>query len=427
MRVLLVDINPFMPRVTPISLGNLGAVLKEQGHEVRILSLGSESRFSPPGLFSFLRDFGPRLVGFGTYQRNILHVRAMARMVRQALPGARVLLGGPQATYLPDRGVSAMPEVDFVSRGEGELSIRAVAEAIEGGVADRPVAGVTTRNRDGACFTGPSIDRPADLDRYPSPWLGGVLDPADTRESIMLTSRGCTFNCAFCYTPAASGRRIRAHSVERTLEEIAYVCRKGTGRLWFADPNFSFDQKRVVRILEGILGRGLEPSMWIETRADMVTPDLLSLMKRAGVHTIALGLESVAPAVYPALDKKMDPEQIGRAAREAMRAGMEVELFSQYALPGERLEDAMLTLKFVKQCGIKIQGNSNAQQMQLYFGSEICTNHGKYGVRPLRERLAPYLSLGTEYETEWMSAHEIQRIKTAWRAESLDGGKRVVS
>ena len=427
MRVLLIDINPFMRLVTPISLGNLGAVLKEQGHEVKVLSIGSDSCFSPQGLFSFLQQYAPRLVGFGTYQRNILHVRSMARMVKRALPNARVVIGGPQATFLPDQGLLAMPEIDFVSRSEGELSIAALAEAIEGDTDDRPIPGTTARGPDGACISGPPLDRPDDLDGYPSPWLKGVLDPAATRESILLTSRGCTFDCAFCNTPAASDRRIRSQSVERALEDISYICRSGSGRLWFADPNFSFSQKRVVRLLEGILERNLKPSMWIETRADMVTPDLVLLMKRAGVHTVALGLESASPRVYPALKKKLGPEQIGRAARSAIDAGLEVEFFSQYALPGETLGDAMLTLKFVKQCGVKIQGNSNAQQMQLYFGSKIYDGFSRHGVRPLRDSFPAYLSPGTEFETEWMSAADIQKVKKAWRAESLDGGKRVVS
>ncbi len=427
MRVLLIDINPFMPLVTPISLGNLGAVLKKAGHQVKVLSIGSDSLFSPQGLFSYLRDWAPRLVGFGAYQRNILHVRSMARMVKLAVPDARVVIGGPQATFLPETGLLALPEIDYVSRGEGELSIAALVEAMQGDIAEEPIAGITARTADDSCVSGPLIDRPADLDGYPSPWLDGVLDPAATRESILLTSRGCTFDCAFCYTPAASGRRIRSQSVERALEDIAYICSKGTGRLWFADPNFSFSQKRVVRLLEGILERNLKPSMWIETRADMVTPDLVSLMKRAGVHTMALGLESASPRVFPGLKKRLDPEQIGRAARQAISAGLQVEFFSQYALPGETLEDALLTLKFVKDCGVEIQGNSNAQQMQLYFGSPICSSFDRHGVRLLRESFPAYLSPGTEFETEWMSADEIQQIKNAWRAESLDGGKRVVS
>ena len=111
----------------------------------------------------------------------------------------------------------------------------------------------------------------------------------------------------------------------------------------------------------------------------------------------------------------------------ALDAGLDVELFSQYALPHERLEDAMATLQFVKDCGVKIQGNSNAQQMQLYFGSDVCSDYARYGVIPLRESFPPYLSIGTEFETRWMSKREIDEIKAAWKAESLDGGKRVVS
>ncbi|MHC4607916.1 MAG: B12-binding domain-containing radical SAM protein [Planctomycetota bacterium] len=421
MRVLLIDISPFMAAVTPISLGGVGAVLKEMGHEVRILSLGSTSRFSPVSLLGSVKEFGPRLVGFGTYQRNLHHVRALAGAVKKTVPDASVVLGGPQATFLPDTALAALPDVDYISRGEGEQAIRALAEAIEGET-DGPIAGVTSR-----AGTGPAPEPPEDLDAYPSPWLTGVLDPAAMEESILLSSRGCSNCCAFCYTPAASGRKIRAHSVERVLEDVAHVAAGGTGRLWFADPNFSFSGERVTAILEGILDRGLKVRMWIETRADMLTPELIALMKRAGVHTVAMGLESASPGVYPALNKGIEPGEIGRAAKEALAAGIDVELFSQYALPNENFKDAMRTLAFVRDCGVKIRGNTNAQQMQIYFGSDICTNVQTFGIRPLRKELPPYLAIGSEFETDWMDREQILRVRDAWREESLDGGKRVVS
>ncbi len=55
MRVLLIDFNPFMPPVTPISLGNLGAVLKTKGHDVKVLSLGSTGHFSVRGLETYIK------------------------------------------------------------------------------------------------------------------------------------------------------------------------------------------------------------------------------------------------------------------------------------------------------------------------------------------------------------------------------------
>ena len=427
MRVLFIDFNPFMPPVTPISIGNVAAVLKERGHEVRTMSLGSTTPFSPRLLRSFLSDYAPRLVGFGVYQRNMMHIQAIAALVKDVLPDAFVVLGGPQVTYLPEAALASMEWVDFLSRGEGEQSIAVIAEAIEGGTTDQPLPGVTTRSSTGECLTGPTQKPPKNLDVYPSPWLTGALDPAETDESIMLTSRGCGHKCAFCYTPAAFGGRIRAQSVERVLEDITWVARRGTGRLWFADPNFSFSKKRVHQILEGALERDLKLQMWVETRADMLSPELIKLLKRAGVHTVALGLESASPRVFPGLDKGIDPDKIGQAARDLLAAGLDVELFSQYALPNETKEDALMTLRFVQDCGVKIRGNSNAQQMQLYFGSAIHDDLESYGVRPLRTDLPPHIAIGTQFETDWMKKEEIDQVRDAWKAASLDGGKRVVS
>ena len=427
MRVLLIDINPFMPPVTPISLGNLGAVLKASGHEVEVVSLGSNSMFSPQGVADYLKQYEPRLIGFSTYQRNIPHVRALAQLAKKVLPQCRVVLGGPQATFMPDAAVSALREIDFLSRGEGEVVIRNIVEAMEHGVDGQPIAGVTIRTAGGECITGPPVEVARELDEYPSPWLTGVLDPTALEESIILTSRGCPNNCCFCYTPAAFGPGTCSQSVERVLEDLAYVSQNGTGRLWFADPNFSYSETRVVEILEGILERGLTVNMWIETRADMLTPALIDLMKRAGVHSIAMGLESASPNVYPALNKGIEPERIGHAARTALDSGLDVELFSQFALPNETKEDALQTLQFVKDCGVKIQGNSNAQQMHLYFGTELYSSYRERGIRPLRKDLPPYLAIGGAFETDWMPSEEIKQVESAWRAESVDGGKRVVS
>ena len=427
MRVLLIDLNPFMPPVTPISLGNIGAVLKSAGHEVEVLSLGSNSSFSLTGISTYLASFKPSLIGFGTYQRNIPHVRALAELAKKVVPVSRVVLGGPQATFMPDAALDVMPEIDFLSRGEGERTVIAIVEAIEGCDSNTPIAGVTSRIENGDFVTGPEPEVAGNLNQYPSPWLSGVLDPSAMEESIMLTSRGCPNNCTFCYTPAAFHGSTRYQSVERVLEDISYVARVGSGRLWFADPNFSFSDERVAAILEGIIARGLNVSMWIETRADMLTRDLIRLMKRAGVHSVAMGLESASPNVYPGLNKGIEPEKIGRAVRMALDSGLEVELFSQFALPNETKADALTTLQFVRDCGVKIQGNSNAQQMHLYFGTKLYTDPHAHGIRPLRNSLPPFLAIGGEFETDGMSCEEIKQVKSAWRAESLDGGKRVVS
>jgi radical SAM superfamily enzyme YgiQ (UPF0313 family) len=159
----------------------------------------------------------------------------------------------------------------------------------------------------------------------------------------------------------------------------------------------------------------------------MVSPELVPLMRRAGVERVAMGLESASARVLARVNKAVDPGRVETAARELLAAGIDVELFSQYALPGERIGDARQTLRFVTDCGVAIRGNSNAQQMQLYFGSDVCADYRRHGVRPLRAERPPYLAIGTQYETDWMTQSEIARVRADWRAASADGGAGIVS
>jgi radical SAM superfamily enzyme YgiQ (UPF0313 family) len=329
--------------------------------------------------------------------------------------------------FMPAEALVAMPEVDFLARGEGELAVTAIVDAIaRSTAAEASIEGVTSRLPDGATATGDLPPPPAELDAYPSPWLDGVLDPARWQEAILLTSRGCPFHCLFCLTPTIPGG-VRRHSVDRVLDEIELVARHGSGRLWFADPNFCASPDRVVEILEGVLRRKVEVTMWIELRADMVSGELVPLMRRAGVERVAMGLESASSRVLERVNKAIDPGRVATAARELRAAGIDVELFSQYALPGERVDDALHTLQFVTDCGVAIRGNSNAQQLQLYFGSDISSNHRQYGVRPLCDERPPYLAIGTDFETDWMQQAEIARVRSAWRAASEDGGAGIVT
>ena len=46
---------------------------------------------------------------------------------------------------------------------------------------------------------------------------------------------------------------------------------------------------------------------------------------------------------------------------------------------------------------------------------------------PLRAELPPHIAIGTNFETAWMRKEEIDQVRDAWKAASLDGAKRVVS
>jgi radical SAM superfamily enzyme YgiQ (UPF0313 family) len=424
--VLLMEVNPYVPISLPISLGYLAAALKAESHRVVIRNMGEGTPFSPASFRELLLEIKPSLVGFAAYQRNMLVITGMVKAIKEMDPSTRVILGGPQATFMPSEALASLPGVDYICRGEGEVVIQKVVKALASHAYDRPVPGTTTRLAPDAWAEGPPIAAPEDLDAYPSPFLHATLELRGVEEAIMLTSRGCPYNCLFCHTPRAFDHRVRYHSVERVLEELAWLNRNGIHRFWLADPSFSFRRERAEELLRGILSRRIRGSIWLETRADLVDSDLLELMAAAGVRTLALGLESASERVLKGLGKGLPLSSVRQAVVLAQKQGMEVELFSQYGLPGETYEDAVQTLEFVRGC-VRVRGNSNAQQMRLYFGTPIHDRYEAFGIRPLDRDRPSYVSIGARYETEWMSVEESHRIRDLWKAASVDGGKRLVS
>jgi hypothetical protein len=206
---------------------------------------------------------------------------------------------------------------------------------------------------------------------------------------------------------------------------------QGVMAFWFADPNFSLSRKRLVNLLEVIIDEVPGISFWCQTRYDLVDEELLSLLKRAGADNVAYGLESANTSVLERIHKPIDLQRLSRVIHLTHEAGISVELFSMFGLPGETFDQALSTLEFVKQNKVAVDGNSISQQAHLFFGTPMNDSPAEYGFR-LFERTRPaYLSVCRDYETDTMSADEIRRISLIWRlnrndfAEDLEAGRNL--
>ncbi len=427
MNILLIEVNPFAPVSTPISIGSIASNLKLNNFNVQILTIGQDTSISRAGLFQLIRRFQPSLVGMSAYQRTMLYVIGLARLIKSMDNKIKIAIGGPQATFMPSAAFAELVDIDYISRSCGELTMLKIARSIDNGAPFSDLSGVSYKDSYGAVHETEPIEDLTDLDCFPSPYLNNVFDYSSMKEAIMLTSRGCPHHCVYCYTPHAFRHRTSFHSVDRVIEEIRWIRKNGVRMLWFADPNISYNPARLIEILDRMLTEGLETHMWLQTRADLVNPEILKKMKRAGVATIAFGLESASERVLSRLGKQISIERVAEAISLSQDHGMEVELFTMFGLPHETFEDAMKTIDFVNKNNVKIMGNTNSQQMQIYFGSHVARHYKKFNIRPLNSGRPAYLSIGGQYETDCMNMDEIKKVQSIWRAHSLDSGRRIVS
>jgi len=407
------------PDTIPISEATILAYLKHHGFTGQILGDFADSPLKPQVLGKIIQEDRPLAIGFTAYQENIEQIRLWARFAKRLSPEIKTVIGGPQATFMPSEALKHMPEIDLLCRGEGEEVMLGLARALSREVDLTSVPGLCFLRQDQVMETGPAYGA-NDLDTYPSPYLMDLIDLRYKERAVMLTSRGCSYDCAFCYTPRASQRKIRYYSIDRIVDEMKYLKSRSITAFWFADPNFSFSRKRLVSLLEAIIGGVPGISFWCQTRYDLVDEELLSMLKRAGADNMAYGLESANPVVLKKIRKPIDLERLSRVIRLTQEAGIHVELFSMFGLPGETFDQALNTLAFVKNNRVAIDGNSISQQAHLFFGTPMNDNPSDYGILPFQRTRPAYLSVCRDYETKTMSADEIRRISLIWRLNRDD-------
>lgn len=420
---LFVHVNLLAPRQSPdtipISEATILAHLKHHGFSGQILEDFADAPLRPRTLAQTIQAKRPLALGFTAYQENIEQIRLWARFAKRVAPDIKVILGGPQVTFMPGEALRHMPEVDYLCRGEGEEVMLAFAQALAQGQDTAKVPGLCLL-RDGIAVDTGFVWGTDELDTYASAYLTDSIDLRLKDRAILLTSRGCAYDCAFCYTPKASGRRVRFYSIGRIIEEMTYLKSKGMKAFWFADTNFSVSRKRLVSFLEAIIQKVPGITFWCQTRYDLMDRDLLVLLKRAGADNVAYGLESANPGVLKKIEKPIDLERLSEVIRMTQETGMNVELFSMYGLPGETLDQALQTLSFVQTNGVAVSGNSISQQAHLFFGTPMSDDPDAFGIHVSHYTRPAYLSVCRDYETDAMSAQDIRRASLIWRVNRND-------
>ncbi len=326
---------------------------------------------------------------------------------------------------MPSLSLRELQDVDILCCGEGEIVAAGIAQCIE---KQRPLSSVnaiTFRDGGGIVDTDIGPDPPDDLDQFPSPYLNEIINLQGKNSAMVSTARGCKYNCLFCVTPSSCGRKVRFHSVKRTLNEMEYLADKGIRHFWFRDENFAGSRERALEILRAKTNKGIKTPFWCQIRCDWVDEEIIASLREAGAETIALGLESANTEVLRKTGKGTSLDRMAKAIQLAKSAGLNVELFSIYGLPGETVEQARQTRDFVRSSKVPIRENSGGQQMQLYFGSTYENQHVKYGFRQTPYYLPAYLSIGDRYETETLTSRDFHKIQTMW-VLSLDEMRRNV-
>lgn len=328
----------------------ISSMVKDHGHECR-LALGKHL-----GDFAgVIEEYCPDIVGFSVMSGSHVWAVEIAGEIKEKY-GILNAFGGPHPTFFPE--FIEEPNVDMLIRGEGEDAMLDILNCIEAKrcLEKENISNTSIKTKDGIIINNPLRNLRNDLDEYPFPDrhlyddLEGRIDRA---VRSVITSRGCPYNCTFCFNDSArkmydgKGRYVRIRSIDKVIEECLGLKRETNIKtIFFMDDVFGLNKKWLYEFLP-VFKREIGLEFVCLVRADIVASDEKYALRLAegGCRTADFGIESGSERLRNVLLKKrITNSQIARAADFLHRAGIKFKTFNILGLPGETMEDAFSTV-----------------------------------------------------------------------------------
>lgn len=396
-----------------MELAQMAAILDED-YTVAIIDANAE-RMSWADFEAKLRELRPRFyltqVTAPTLTNDMYGV-FLARSM-----GAITMAFGTHVTPMPRETMEQFPALDFILRGEPELTLRELMDLITVANGQWSIADGKIIKADGkvADESGHFYRMVVDADSMWQPWwnLQSVEQPlGDERMKVtadqlgmlrgvvwrrggdvvvnwdrpfirnlddlpiprhdmlpyekyripmikgpytfIVTSRGCTAGCKYCIKHVSYQYSIRLRTPENIMEEIRELKRLGVKHVHMYADLFTVNRDQVMDLCKLMIEANLGLTWTCNSRVDYVDEEMLHLMGKAGCNLISWGIESANEQVLKKAAKGYRLEQAPRALRWAHKAGIKNWGYFIIGLPGETVESIQQTMAFSKELPLDI-------------------------------------------------------------------------
>ncbi|MEI7640949.1 MAG: radical SAM protein [bacterium] len=350
MKIVLINPKPkiwIKSFTLPLGLAYVAAYAMEKGFkDIQVVDLNLHSEATLPLA---------QVYGITATTPLINAAYALAKKIKT--PENFVVLGGPHATCLPEEAL-LKEGVDFVIRGEGEITFYQLLEAIKAKSDFSQIQGLSFK-KDGRIIHNPERDFIKNIDTLPFParQLFGDLRAYSHPQPLlgwrkpvvnMLTSRGCPYNCYFCYK-GTFGRAWRGRSAQSVVEEWEMLVKDyKVKELAIQDDMFNLDLDRAKQIMTLVIEKKLQIPFTFPNgiRADFIDEELVGLMKSAGLYRTALGVESGVQEVLDDIGKNENLSEIEAGLTLLKKYGIQTILFFVMGNPKDTETTMQKTIEY---------------------------------------------------------------------------------
>jgi len=405
------------PLGAPLCLLALASTLREAGFDVVIIDAAIESDYRTR---IECESVDALCVGIsvltGPMIRGVIEV---ATAVKSQTPWLPVIFGGWHPTLLPDETLSE-PFVDIVVRGQGEITLVEVVQALANKRSLDTIPGISWKSNG---LRKHNVERHVEpLDALPLPAFD--LTDFDAYEKVCgirklayATSVGCPYACNYCTDMVFYKRRFNALSAERVVAElIDLVTRYRIEEVALLDSNFPVQLPRALAIARGIVDSGVKFRWTFQASTDFLcrmSEDEVRLLGQSGVSHMGFGTESTSEAVLKLMNKRHQRvDEMYETARKTKLGGIRVTFNLILGYPGETEADRIITFQTMSDIGRQFNNVSFSPNIFTpYPGIPIWPQLRELGVpepKNLREWME--MPLGANM-LPWLKGKELARLQ----------------
>ncbi len=279
---------------------------------------------------------------------------ALVQEIHAALPEVPIIFGGYFPSSVYQHLLEKYPFITAVVRGDGEVAALHISHSLAQGQSFLSAQTPNLAWRDGdEIRTTPA--RPVPLDNLSILDYRLLRNPACYQIIDLMTSRGCPFGCYYCLEGIM--RPYTAHSPDWVAQQLNHLeANVPNDRVFIYDPVFGLGRRRALELCQ-VLGKR-RFTYAVESRADVLSPDLIPTLRKVGVEAIFWGIESASARTLLRMNKVRsvtDAQDYVRDALEVLRACFENDVTPMIGFmlgfPGDSEADYQITLDFIKNIG----------------------------------------------------------------------------
>lgn len=338
-----------------VSMAELAGSILQAKADCRILDLQvSEKPFQE--IEKTIQEYNPNYIGITFTTLLFEEAKKVAAFIKQRYPNIIIIAGGVHSSIYPEE-VARTKDIDIVVFGEGDITLQEIVK----GKHLKSIKGIVWKNKNKIIRNSP---RPLieNLDSLPMPawhlfnpkiYMNPKAIAKESPVGTIGTSRGCVYGCIYC-NKSVFGRRFRAKSVKRVVNEFELLLKNGFKEIHVWDDMFATDLSRAKAICDEIIKRGLKFTWQLEcgVRVDCVDKEFFEKCVKAGCYKVAFGFESGNDEILKSINKGATTQQARNAVRWAKEAGMETSGFFMLGLPEDTIETMEQTIDFACSLGL---------------------------------------------------------------------------